>query len=336
MILEERVPLSSLTTLKVGGLARYRARCESVGDIHDAIASAQERGLPWRPLGEGSNVLASDEGYEGVVLSIGIPGIAFKEDADATLVTAGAGVPWDELVRETCARGLWGLENLAGIPGTVGAAPVQNIGAYGAEVKDTIRAVRAYDARSGDVRSFAPDECAFGYRESLFKRDAMLVITDVTFALAREAAPSLAYKDLGAAKDAGTDLSTPEAVASAVRAIRARKFPPLREYGTAGSFFKNPTVPLADFESLSTRYPGIPGFPNETGVKVPLAYVLDKVLSLRGFADGKVSLYEKQPLVLVAEEGASATEVDAFANGIARRVHDATGIAIEREVRSFP
>lgn len=336
MILREHVPLSSLTTLRVGGSVRFVAVCETREDVQEALAFARARLLPWSVLGEGSNVLASDEGYEGVILSMRIPGIALAAQDGAVLLTAGAGVSWDALVREAAAQGLWGLENLAGIPGTVGASPVQNIGAYGMEVKDTLHEVHAIDATTGEERVFPREACGFGYRESRFKREPDLVIVAVSFVLRKGGEPQVGYKDLALAAAEGIDLSTPESIGNAVRTIRARKFPDLALVGTAGSFFKNPTIPAADFDRLKEEYTDLPGFPNEHGVKIPLAFVLDHMLNLKGYAEGNIALFEKQPLVLVANGGASANEIEAFADGVARRVHDATGIRIEREVRSFP
>jgi len=336
MRVKERVPLSSLTTLRVGGEARYVIECASEDDVREAIAFARERDLSFAPLGEGSNILASDDGYEGVVLLVRGGGIDVKEEGEAVYVTTGAGVPWDALVREAGARGLWGIENLAGIPGTVGAAPVQNIGAYGAELKDALSEVVALNTRTGEVSYFSREACAFGYRDSIFKREPGWVILSVTLALEKIGVPLLGYADLAKAQEAGADLSTPAAIGEAVRAIRAKKFPDLSACGTAGSFFKNPVIAGEAYDALKARHPDMPGYPSGAGMKIPLAFVLDRMLGLRGYREGKVRLFENQPLVLVADEGATAREIDSFANGIASRVAQATGIDIEREVRAFP
>lgn len=336
MIIRENVPLSSLTTFRVGGNARFVTECESKEDVKDALVFAREQKLPWSVLGEGSNVLAKDGGYPGVVIAMRIPDTAAVESDQGILLTAGAGVHWDTLVHDAAARGLWGLENLAGIPGTVGAAPVQNIGAYGMEVKDTLYEVHVINARTGEEQVFANDACDFGYRESRFKKEPELVIVSVSFLLQRDGEPQIGYKDLAAAAAQGIDLTTPESIGNAVRAIRARKFPDLSVVGTAGSFFKNPTIPGVTYDTLKERYPDMPGFPNEHGVKIPLAYVLDHILDLRGYTEGNISLFTQQPLVLVTHEGATEEEIDTFADAIEARVREATGIAIEREVQSFP
>ena len=336
MITRERIPLSTLTTLRVGGDARFVIECASVSDVREAISFARSSELPWRVLGGGSNVLASDSGYEGVILLITIPGITTADEGAYVHMTAGAGVSWDDLVKEASRKGLWGIENLAGIPGTVGAAPVQNIGAYGTETKDTLVSVEVYDSERNEVRTLTNTECAFEYRESRFKHDRSLVIVSVTFRLQKEGVPSVAYKDLAHAAEQGVDLSTPHAIAEAVRTIRSRKFPDITVEGTAGSFFKNPTVSEETFAKLKATYPELPGFPNADGIKIPLAFVLDKVLMLRGYTVGPVSLFREQPLVLVASNGATEKDIDTFANEIALRVFEVTGISIEREVQSLP
>lgn len=336
MMLRERVPLSSLTTLRVGGEAILVADCAQEDDVRQALALAQKRNLPWRVLGEGSNVLAQDAGFEGLVIRLCGGTVSSIDKGAATVLAADAGVSWDAFVREAASRNLWGIENLAGIPGTVGAAPVQNIGAYGSEVKDTLVEVQALDTRTGELLILGNKDCGFGYRESRFKHDPGLVILRVSFLLSRDGIPNLAYKDLRVAAEGGADLSTPSLIGDAVRAIRARKFPDLATHGTAGSFFKNPTISAEAFVALSAAHPDLPGYPNDAGVKISLAFVLDRVLGLRGYGEGNVRLFEKQPLVLVADTGATASEIDAFGKKIAERVHEELRIMIEREVRMFP
>lgn len=335
MTVRESVPLAELTTLRIGGPVSAVIDVEREEDLPAAFAYARERELPVFVLGDGSNVLAADAGFDGVVVRLRTSGVTYIEDGDDVLVTAAAGESWDGLVRTVAERGLWGIENLAGIPGTAGAAPVQNIGAYGTELADTLVSVSAYDLQTGATVSLAAGACAFGYRESRFKREPHLVITSVTLRLSPTKGPQLAYADLARAKESGVSLATPAEVGDAVRAIRARKFPDIRIEGTAGSFFKNPIITDDAFRMLAVRYPDMPSYPAAGGVKVPLAYVLDRVLNLRGYRMGPVRLFEAQPLVLVADAGASAADVDRLASDVAKKVFDATNITIEREVRSL-
>lgn len=333
MEVREHVSLKELTTLKVGGDAPLVLTLDAPGDIEAALTLVRERGLSFVVLGEGSNVLPRDEGYPGAVLLMRIPGITFTKESEDTLVEVGAGVSWDALVSTAATEGLWGMENLAGIPGTVGAAPVQNIGAYGMELEQTLERVDAYDTRTATSVSFDRTACAFGYRDSRFKHEPWLVITSVTFRLTHMGSPRIGYADLRTAKEQGEDLTTPEAIGVCVRQIRARKFPDLAVFGTAGSFFKNPVISPETFATLTERYGALPSFPMGSQVKIPLAYILDKILGLRGYRHEHAFLFGNQPLVLVAERGATAQEVDALARDIEKKVLSATGISIEREVR---
>ena len=332
MELREQVPLSQLTTFKIGGIARYVATCSSVADIQEATNFAKEHNLPFTTIGGGSNLLVADGGYAGVVIHMQLYGLTCTDDG---LVVAGAGVVWDDVVREAGARGLWGIENLAGIPGTTGASPVQNIGAYGAELADTLVYVDVFDTASGATLRLTKEECALGYRESRFKQEPNLLITSVALQLSRDGTPRVAYKDLAARIEKGDVLNSPISIAEAVRAVRANKFPDLQTHGTGGSFFKNPVITEEAFIKLQSKYEGIPGFPTAEGVKVPLAWILDNVLHLRGYKLGRASLFERQPLVLVTEEGATAEDVDALALDVAQKVFAATKINIEREVRTL-
>lgn len=335
MTIEESVPLRTLTTLRAGGPARFLVRCETDDEIRQALAEAASHAVSWSVIGGGSNLLASDDGYDGLLISPRHQDISFDERAGGVLIVAGAGVEWDALVKTAASRGLWGLENLAGIPGSVGASPVQNIGAYGTELERSVAFVEAIDGKTGALRRFSRDECAFGYRDSMFKREGGFVIVRVGFLLNRDGAANAAYADLARARESGADLSTPASVGSVVRSIRARKFPDLRTHGTAGSFFKNPVLPQSAYDALCARYPDLPGFAVAGGVKVPLAFVLDRVLGLKGFRMRDAWLFDAQPLVLVLDEGGTARDVDALALHVASLVRDATGISIEREVRSL-
>lgn len=329
----EQVSCKSLTTLKVGGFVRHVVTVTSPEDLEEARTFIHAKALPFVVLGEGSNVLPSDDTFEGVVVLMRIPGISFQSEGDSVRVTVGAGVIWEELVTSVADKGLWGLENLAGIPGTVGAAPVQNIGAYGAEFSTVCVRVSGMNMRTGEHFSFSEDECAFGYRDSVFKHRKELVITEVVLTLHTQSAPKLGYSDLARLHREGVLLTTPEEINTAVRAVRALKFPDLAVQGTAGSFFKNPIVTHERFAQLSATHGAIPSFPAKNGIKIPLAYILDHLLGLKGIKHGHVSLFGNQPLVLVTDEGATAKEVDEFAYAIEKKVFDATEIKIQREVQ---
>lgn len=333
----EYEPLAPYTTLQVGGQARYLTRITSEEQLHETVVAAKERALPFVVLGGGSNVLVPDGGYDGVVIVMATTGISEQSLGDQVLVTAQAGMLFDELVASVVAKGYWGLENLSHIPGTVGATPVQNVGAYGVEVSDLIASVTIYDTEREVYRTLTAAECQFGYRTSRFKTEyhGRVIVTAVTFRLECTPKPRIQYADL--ARWFGESVpDSPAVVRDAVMAVRSAKFPDWHQVGTAGSFFKNPIVPNEIAAALVAQYPALPFYPySDTHVKCSLGFILDKVCGLRGFRDGHVRLFEAQALVLVAERGATATEIDAFANQIAARVCAATGIVIEREVQTL-
>ncbi|KKW45369.1 MAG: UDP-N-acetylenolpyruvoylglucosamine reductase [Parcubacteria group bacterium GW2011_GWB1_57_6] len=231
---------------------------------------------------------------------------------------------------------MFGIENLAGIPGTVGGATVQNIGAYGAELADVFEYADTIDRTTGVHARIGKKDAALAYRTSFFKNNRNCIITAVALRFSSAGAPNISYPDLARARSAGEPLAAPADIARAVRAIRAKKFPRNDAEGTAGSFFKNPVVSRELADSLRARFPDLPTFPQEDGrVKLALAWLLDHALSLKGYAGGPVRLYEKQPLVVVARAGARAHDVEALARHIAERVQKELGIGIEREVELF-
>ncbi len=331
------VPLAPLTTFRIGGAARFFIEAGSEEEVRTALALARESGLPLFVLGAGSNVLVGDEGVDGIVLRIASGAVSFEDAGGDALLIADAGALWEDAVDAAAARGLSGIENLAGIPGTLGGAAVQNIGAYGAELSETFEYADVVDRATGGARRIARAEAAFAYRSSFFKTRRASIITRVALRLAKRTRPNLAYPDLARAQASGVPLVTPREIVRAVRAIRAGKLPSLAEEGTAGSFFKNPVIPRERAAELAERFPGLPTFPQEDGshVKVSLAWLLDRALSLKGYAKGRVRLYEKQPLIIVAKRGATAAEVDALADDVRDRVFAATGIMLEREVEMF-
>lgn len=327
------VSLAPHTTLGVGGRAQYFASVETVAGLHDVLMWAEHIQCPVMILGGGSNILFPDTGYDGLVIQMCIDGVTYREDGKNVYVTAGAGVVLDTLIAELVEKEIWGLENLSAIPGTVGATPVQNVGAYGVEVKDVVQSVTVYDRMSHTTHTFTNTECVFGYRDSLFKQQAgkNSVVTQVTFALTRTPKPCCMYKDLQAYF--GDTAPTIREIRSAIIEIRGKKFPDWNHIGTAGSFFKNPIVSATIFESLKATYPDLPGYTQENNmIKLSLGWILDKVCGLKGYTQGTVGLYHAQALVLVCEKGTSAHEVIRFSEEIIENVFQKTGVRIEREV----
>lgn len=337
MKIEENVPLAPFTTLGVGGSARFFAEIQDEKDIDEALAFSRARNLPLFVLGGGSNVLVPDSGVDGLVLKLQRQEIAVQEsDADVT-VRAEAGALWDKVVDSVSQYGVFGIANLAGIPGTAGGAAVQNIGAYGAELSTVFDYAEVIETATGNRMRVARSDAEFLYRSSIFKKRADLLIIRVALRLMKGVPPNVTYPDLVQARSEGVPISTPAEIVRAVRNIRARKFPQNSQGRTAGSFFKNPVVPRELAASLSARFPGLPVFPQQNSgmVKLPLAWLLDHALQLKGYALDSVRLYEKQPLVIVANDGATAVRVDELARYVAERVFEATGIRIEREVETF-
>jgi UDP-N-acetylmuramate dehydrogenase len=332
--IKENVPLAPYTTLKVGGAAEYFTTVSTEDALVEAVAFAEAQGLPTHILGGGSNTLVADEGVKGLVMHMAIRGMRSEvSDGGTVLLTVGAGEEFDAVVAYSVEEGWWGLENLSHIPGTVGATPVQNVGAYGVEIQDVVSNVRVYDPISNSFKVLTNHECMFGYRDSIFKRERgkRLVITGVVFKLQTVARRHIEYKDL-ASRFEGV-LPSQKEIREAVMKIRSAKFPDWKKTGTAGSFFKNPFVTEEQFEALKAKYPEMPGFKTESGsVKIPLGWVLDKLLDLRGYTQGNISTFENQALVLVAYEGATAREIKDFADRIVSRIKKEIDLDVEWEV----
>ena len=258
-----------------------------------------------------------------------------SEGNEGVYVRVGAGLEWDELVAWSVERGLWGLENLSLIPGKVGAAPVQNIGAYGAEAKDTIASVEMFFPEQGAFVTLAAEHCGFGYRESVFKHTlkGRVIITSVTFYLSTVAAPKLGYGDVEREVEARGGVSLTN-IREAICAIRRAKLPDTAVTGNAGSFFKNPIVEASVAQNLLEQYPDMPHYPTTDTTKVKLAagWLIDQC-GLKGYSEGNVGVHSRQALVLVNTTGnATGSEVIAFAGKVCQTVAQKFGITIEPEV----
>ena len=336
MDIRENVSLSELTTFRTGGPARFLITLSSSSELPDAREFAKKHELPIIPIGEGSNMLADDRGVKAVFVRLLSNAIAIEDASDSVTLRVDAGHSWDALALRAADEGWWGIENLTAIPGTVGAAVVQNIGAYGAVIGDSIVSVDAYDLFSGEQKKFSRADIGFGYRTSVFKKEPdRYFIHRVIFTLAKGAAPRITYRDLKAHFDGSGEEPTLMNIRRAVSSIRAKKFPPLTEYGTAGSFFLNPIRPEAEAARMQKSFPGMPLFPlPEGGFKVPLAWILDHALSLKERAsDGPAFLWPAQPLVIAARSGASSASILALAAFVREEVRKKTGIDIVPEVR---
>lgn len=332
----ENYPLAPLTTFCIGGEARFFVEVKSREELKEAVAFAREKGLAVFILGGGSNVLIPDRGFKGLVVRMAIRGVSFEDEGEYVRLTAEAGEIWDDIVHASVEQNLWGMENLSGIPGTVGGAVVQNIGAYGAALSQTLFTADVFDTHTGSVRILSREECAFGYRESIFKKEAgRYVVLRASFSLSKKPIPDISYKDLTQRFEGM--VPTLPAVRDAVLEIRRNKFPDLSAEGTAGSFFKNPVLSGSAAEALAMRFPGLPLFalPESSGKKVPIAWLLDwqhGVLDMRGARVGGARLFEKQPLVIAAARNTSSNDVAALAMLVREKIKNACGIEIENEV----
>jgi UDP-N-acetylmuramate dehydrogenase len=321
-----------MTTLGVGGLARFFVEAEGESALVDAFDWAAARGVPTLVLGGGSNVLVADEGYPGLVVRIALGGVRIDDD-EATVV-AGAGVSWDVLVELAVERGLAGVECLSGIPGRVGATPIQNVGAYGQEVAETISRVRVFEIESGRLEEITGDECEFGYRDSRFKRRdrGKFVVTSVTFRLRPGGEPALRYPEL-VRELAPVDRPSLAAVRAAVIAIRRRKSmvldPTDPDARSAGSFFMNPIVSEAVARAIGLD--GMPRYAAAGGVKLSAAWLIERAGFARGTVRGAAGISTKHALAIVNRGGAGASDVVALAREIRDGVRERFGVTLVPE-----
>ena len=304
---------------------------ETAEDLRTFFAA----GIPgwWTVLAGGNNILFTED-YDGVLLTPAARQIALvSDDGDEVRLRVDAGVEWDDLVEWAVQRGLWGIENLSLIPGKAGAAPVQNIGAYGCEAKDAIRRVEMYCVETGTVLTLDAAHCGFGYRESVFKHDlkGRVIITAVEIALSHTPRPRLGYGDVEREVEARGG-ATLRNIREAICSIRRAKLPDPAVLGNAGSFFKNPVVGAAAAERLLAEYPDMPHYPAPEGrVKLAAGWLIDRA-GMKGHRAGNVGVHERQALVIVNHGGATGGEVIAFARTVQARVREKFGIEIDTEV----
>mgnify|MGYP001603957849 FL=1 len=336
MKIQENIPLAPYTTFKIGGPARFFCTALNEEDLLEAVNFAKKKDLPILVLGGGSNILVADAGFTGLVIKIELKGIVYKDlGHDTVIVFASAGEIWDYLVEETVMRGLYGLENLSSIPGTVGASPVQNIGAYGAEVSNSIESIRILDTKQMGIIELPSSNFHFTYRDSIFKREkGRYIIVSVNFKLSKKGKLNTDYRDIQEYfSQRNVSKPTISEVRKAIIEIRSKKLPDWKKWGTAGSYFKNPIIPLAQWQELEKKYPNMSYFVEPDGrIKVSLGWILDKLCDAKGLVMGNVGTYKNQALVVVAKAGATANEVITLTRELMKRVKEKTGIDIESEV----
>lgn len=330
MQIEEHVPLAPLTTIGIGGPARFFVRASNVDDVREALAWAAEHRQPVFLLGGGSNLLISDDGFDGLVIHLQLRGVIVESEDEYAMVKVAAGEPWDPFVAYAVDHGWAGIECLSGIPGSAGATPIQNVGAYGQEVSETIARVEVLDRTTGLVVWFTNWDCRFGYRSSLFKnieRDRYIVLS-VTFRLKRGGAATVKYPELRRYLDEhGVALADLGGVRDAVIAIRKRKGmvldPDDPDTRSDGSFFMNPIVPepIAD----------APHFPAENGVKLSAAWLIEHAGFAKGFMHGNVGISTKHTLAIVNRGGGTAADVLELVRMIQDRVREKFGVELHPE-----
>ena len=345
MRLEENIPLAPLTTFRLGGPARFFAEVTSPSEITEALTFARSRNLPLFVLGGGSNLVISDSGWPGLVLKVATSGIERRpgqNDEGKVLFDVGAGESWDRFVSQAVVAQCAGVECLTGIPGSVGGTPVQNVGAYGQEVSETIESVEVFDLNDGQVRELCREACGFEYRSSIFNTSerGRFIILRVTYALTPGGEPYLKYADLKRHFEGRETSPNLAETREAVRHIRASKgmliVPGDPDCQSAGSFFKNPVLTEAQHEQLEVRARDkgltVPSYPAlESRRKVSAAWLVEKSGFARGYGFGHVGISSKHALAIINRGGASAAEVVALKDQIQHRVEEIWGVHLEPE-----
>ncbi len=333
--IKENVNIKGYSTFKVGGSFRYFTVVQSVGDLMEAISFSKEKGVKLFVLGGGSNVIFSDGIVDVLALKMEIEGFEIVNETNAYVdIKVGAGVVWDKFVERVVDMGLCGVEAMSFIPGTVGAGPIQNVGAYGSEVKDVMESVEVLDIESREIKTILNVDCKFGYRDSIFKNEARgkYIITNVTYRLSKSI-PSIP-KYPGVIKyfeDREITNPTLKEIRDAIISIRKEKLPDPREIPNTGSFFKNPIVSNEVAERIKIDFPDAKFFPvDESHTKVPAGWLIENV-GLKGESFGNVSVYNKNALVLVNNGSANFEDVIKARTQVIRAVKERFGITLEQE-----
>lgn len=330
----ENVPLKNLNTLGVEAFARWFASVGSVAEVREAMAAFSDAGKVFI-LGGGSNIVFTGD-YDGLILKSAMKGIRISEsDEDHALVESYSGEEWQDLVEFCLSNGLFGIENLTSIPGCVGAAPVQNIGAYGVEIKDLLQSVEAVDMATGETRIFSNSDCCFGYRNSIFKQElkGRYFVTRVFLKLAKQPVFKVSYGEL---QQKVADLKEPlsaRSIAGMIDGIRSGKLPDPREIGNCGSFFKNCVITQDMYENLKTENPALTGYPEKNGlIKIPSAWLIE-ACGWKGYRKGDAAVYPKHALILVNYGKATGADIYRLSEEIITSVQQKFGLVLECEAQ---
>ncbi len=342
MEIKENVSLAGYSTMRLGGVARYLCEVSSEVDLAKAVAWAHDKKIPFIAIGGGSNIVWRDEGFAGLVIVNCILGRqVLTEDAHSAVVKVGGGEVWDEVVAWTVDKNLSGIEFLSAIPGKAGGGPVQNIGAYGAELSEVLTEVSVFDTAENTFGSIAKDACEFGYRTSRFKTTdkKRFLITSLTMKLAKSNPSPPFYESLHAYFDEhGIKEFTPKTVREAVIAVRRTKLPDPKVVANNGSFFTNPFVPVAQFDQLKAKFPGIKGWPADDGrVKLAAGWLVEQA-GYRGVHDKETGMATNpdQALVLINEHAKSTADLLKFKQKIVDAVEQMFGVTLEQEPELLP
>ncbi|MEG0928979.1 MULTISPECIES: UDP-N-acetylmuramate dehydrogenase [Chryseobacterium] len=334
--MQENFSLKPYNTFGVDAKSKYFIEINSIEELKDALSFSKAKSFPLLFLGGGSNILLTKD-FDGVAIKLNLKGISEEDlNENEVLVTAKAGENWHEFVLNCLEKNYGGLENLSLIPGNVGTSPMQNIGAYGTEIKDVFVSCKVLDLENLDLKTFDLEECRFGYRDSIFKQEGKgrYIILEVTFKLTKK--DHHIKTEYGAIttelKNRGIEHPTIQDVSKAVISIRQSKLPDPKKIGNAGSFFKNPTIPLVQFEALQQKFENIQGYPNGNWVKVPAGWLIEQC-GWKGKQIGNVASHKLQSLVIINATGtATGKEIFDFSTEIISSVKEKFGIELEREV----
>lgn len=331
--IQENVSLKNFNTFGVGARASYFVEINRKEELAELFLDPQWKQIKTLVLGGGSNLLLLND-FDGLVIRINIRGIEHRISHNDVFIEAGGGEVWNDLVNFCVIRGYAGLENLSLIPGSVGAAPIQNIGAYGVELKDVFRSCNTFELATGTFKTFTKEDCRFGYRESIFKGDlkGQYIITSVKFQLSLISHFNLQY---GAIEQelAARNISSPtiKDVSQVVSHIRVSKLPDPSTIGNAGSFFKNPVISTGQFDTLQAKFPDIVYYPAGDGVKLAAGWLIEQC-GFKGIVAGNTGTWKNQALVLVNHGGATGHEVYQFSSQIIDTVCAKFGVTLQREV----